>query len=98
MSTYIERIDAGGVRAVFDAEGRRFVLRTEGVTATGRWVGGGRVWAEHDGSSGDIGALDEMLRRELSTRHQKFGFTDESVASMDHAALVAAAERLANCE
>lgn len=98
MLTYIEPIDAGDVRAVFDAEGHRFVLRTDDVKTTGRWVGGGRIWAEHDGSSGDIGELDEILRAELSTRYRRFGFTDDSVASMDHAALIAAAERLASCE
>jgi hypothetical protein len=98
MLAYIEPIDEGDVHAVFDSEGRRFVLRTEGVKTKGRWVGGGRIWAEDDNSSGDIDELDEMLRRELSTRYREFGFTNESVASMDHAALVGAAERLASCE
>jgi hypothetical protein len=36
MLASIEPIDAGGVRAVFDAQGCRIVLRTDGVKAPGR--------------------------------------------------------------
>ena len=49
MLQYIEPLDAGEVRAVFDSEGRRLVLRTEGVTTKGFWVGGGDLWVEHVG-------------------------------------------------
>lgn len=98
MLTYIEPIDARSVRAVFDASGQRFVLRTDGVTAQGRWLGGGRVRVECDSPSADTGTLDETLRAELSTRYRHFGFTEQSVAEMDLAALVAAAVRLTTCE
>ncbi len=95
MLAYIEPIDAADVRAVFDAEGRRLVLRTEGVKTQRRWgVGGGRVWVEQDGALSDLAALDSMLRGELSARYERFGFTDDVVAGLDHEGLINAAVRL----
>lgn len=94
MLAYVEPIDASGVRAVFDAEGHRLAIRTEGVKSQGRWVGGGRVWVEQESSSAVVAELDSMLRSELSSRFGEFGFTDDTVADLDHAALVDAAVRL----
>lgn len=94
MLAYIEPIDACDMRAVFDAEGRRLAIRTEGLKSQGRWVGGGRVWVEHESSSADVGELDSMLRSELSSRFREFGFTDDAVANLDHAGLMDAAVRL----
>lgn len=94
LLAYIEPIDARGVRAVYDAEGHRFAIRTAGVKSDGRWVGGGRAWVEQESSTAVVGELDAMLRSELSSRFREYGFTEDTVATVDHAALIAAALRL----
>lgn len=94
MLLYFEPIDARGVRAVYDAEGHRLVIRTDGVKSEGRWVGGGRAWVEQESSAAVVGALDAMLRSELSSRFREFGFDEDTVATMDHDGLIAAAMRL----
>lgn len=94
MLAYVEPIDTREVRAVFDAEGHRLAIRVQGVKSQGRWVGGGRVWVERESSSAVAGELDSMLRSALSNRFRGFGFTEDAVANLDHAALIAAAVRL----
>ncbi len=88
MVKYIEPIDATDIRVAFDSEGRRLHLATEDVKTTGRWIGGGRIWLESVGPESDSESLDTMLREYLGHR-----YTNEALASLDHAALVDAAAR-----